>query len=76
MTRTELKTQLLTGCQMPLFDLRMSAHTEIERLERRLEWVASHSKDEATRDFARLALNAGNAAPPTAPPHSTETTST
>ena len=57
MNRKQLMSDLLTGCQMPLFDLRIAAHFEISRLVARLEWIAAHSKEEATRDFAALALN-------------------
>jgi hypothetical protein len=56
MTRDRLMSELLTGCQMPLFDLRIAAHSEIERLTRRLEWISAHASDEATKDFAKMAL--------------------
>lgn len=57
MTRDKLMSELLTGCQMPLFGLRVAAHSEIERLTRRLQWIAAHSCDEATKDFAKMALS-------------------
>lgn len=57
MTRKQLMADLLTGCQMPLFDLRIAAHAEIERLTARLEWIAAHAKDDATKEFARQALS-------------------
>lgn len=56
MDRKELEKQLLTGCQMPLFDLRIAAHSEIQRLTSRLEWIAAHAADDATREFADQAL--------------------
>lgn len=52
MDKKFLMSSLLTGSQMPMFDLRIAAHDEIERLEAALKDIAKQKKtDELETEY-------------------------
>lgn len=58
MMRDKLMADLLAGTQVPLFDLRLAAHAEIERLRQRVaddtQEIRDMEKDH--RDYLAIAL--------------------
>lgn len=55
MDKKFLMSSLLTGSQMPMFDLRIAAHDEIERLEgqvRKLEKENQDMRDRLAKVYA------------------------
>ena len=55
MDKKFLMSSLLTGSQMPMFDLRIAAHDEIERLEAQRDALL-----EALRDIDAVAVDFGH----------------